>query len=236
LTFSGGGDQNGVFYWFGSHDSSDAVITWGNPVPDRVTITNSVGAVEPNQNYATDRVFTPPVFMDNGTMEWRFPTGYTLLPNKEVLRGRTDDTNHQLRNWRLDGQKSDDTWETFTSHSDDTCPSSDGAWCAYDVTSTNDYKAIRFIGTGLSSIGTNYMAYSELELYGTLTYPDPPSSTTTTTTTSTTTTATSTTTTTIPVSPEALTAEFRQSMVLGLGLLCFTAAVLLVGLMARSDG
>jgi hypothetical protein len=166
LTFSSSGDTNGLAYFLGTNKG---VAAWQNPHNNGLVMSASateVGTVNSLVDRQASEFYSP-----NSTGNWVKLTisSGTLKCNYYSIRNRSN-TDHYLRNWKLQGSNDDSTWTDLNVQTNNTTLASASQWLSLPVTSTTAYKYFRLLMTGVNSANYYYLCLGELELYGTYTY------------------------------------------------------------------
>ena len=163
LTYSSNGDVNGLFYWLGT---SNGVNPWINPANVNMLATAS-STLKGDVNSLCDRTDAEFYTYDspNGWVKFQILSG-KLKCNYYSIRNRHDDTNHLLRNWKLQGSNDDANWTDIDTQVDNSFLKVTSQWLSLPVSSVTPYSYFRIFKNGVNSNGASYLCLSEVELYG----------------------------------------------------------------------
>lgn len=158
------GDDNGVFYYRGTNNGPSA---WSNPHNSGVislSASTSFGdiaeLVDRQQSANADW------YSDNLANQWMQIDllTYQLIPNRYTLQN-TDA--YITQNWQFQGSNDAINWTTL-----DTVTNNNGTssydWLSRTITTTTNFRYFRILMNGFDSNGGQYLTFSEIELYGTL--------------------------------------------------------------------
>ena len=153
------GDANGVFYFLGGNP-------WSNPNV-LGTVILSASAINGNIDVLVDRVdsdnnsfFTPSVA--NSWVQVDL-IDKELRCNRYTLQN-TDD--YITVNWEFQGSNDGSTWTTLDTVTAN--PATPYAWVNRSLATPDYYRYFRVLMNGVDSAGSQYLTFSELEIYGDL--------------------------------------------------------------------
>ena len=94
--------------------------------------------------------------------------GKSFIVKSYMIRGNWgSDTNNQLQNWKLEGQKaSDGQWVTLDSHQND--PTRSLQTRTFDVSCDEKLKAVKLTQTGEDTYGNNHLFINAFDVFGLL--------------------------------------------------------------------
>lgn len=171
LTYSSGGDTNGVFYWIGSHDLNGDSHTWANPA-NRVLVSAlqgwDGGYGQPryvvSRGTDTYNAWVSAAALPNAII-FSLGSFYKLKPNKITLQSEGNPGCHP-KDWILYGSNDGTNWTVLQTVTNSGI-SSTYTWYDFAITSPdNGYSYFKLDITATS--GGNAVRLNELELYGEL--------------------------------------------------------------------
>lgn len=157
------GDDNGVLYYRGT---SNNTTVWSNPNDGgEVTFSSSTGIG--NISVLCDRTdssnaafYTSNLPNQSVTVDLNL---YQLICNRYTLQN-TDA--YITEDWEFQGSNDNATWTTLDTVTGN--PATPYAWVNRTISNTSNWRYFRILMSGLDSNGSEYLIFSEIELYGTL--------------------------------------------------------------------
>ena len=166
LTYTSDGDINGLFYWIGTKQGTQA---WVNPHTANLLIAGMSSSYnsdhfhpeylfdrQPNSSIATANI--PNSFYEIGLLN------STIKPNYYSLRARNFYANNPT-GWKVLFSETTANWDELDSVTN--TPLAQNQWVSRPLTATKDYKYIKIVAQGASTSGDNIFCIGEFEVYGT---------------------------------------------------------------------
>ena len=170
LQFETVGDDNGVIYWYGSLEQTEAFV---NPHTEGL-LEFSASTVEagPIALLAdrSDSVFYTSSQVDSW-VQLNLKTK-KLKVTQYTLKNRASGGGYYLRNWKLQGSNNLlQPWVDLDIRLNDTTLNQDNTWGVFTCSNPSDvaFQYLRIQETGTNSSGTYHVVLGEVEFYGELT-------------------------------------------------------------------
>ena len=190
LTYASDGDANGLAYYLGTNSLTSAFT---NPIASGIIPAVASSTLDPATTPISrlmDRSSAGLFHSNSEANPWCMFDLATksIAINKYTIRNKGADTNHFLRNWTLEGTNAiasfnlagsnAATWTAIdTRVNDATLVTMDQFYTLTANGSTASFRYLRFRQTGLTSTGSNFLIFGELEFYGLLAQSSPSPST-----------------------------------------------------------
>ena len=170
LQFASVGDDNGVIYWYGSAEKTQA---FSNPHTSGL-LELSASTVEAGSLAVladrSDSVFYT-VSQPDSWIQLNLKTK-KLKVDKYTLKNRAAGGGYYLRNWKLQGSNNLlQPWVDLDVRVNDPTLNQDNTWGVFTCSNPSDtaFQVLRILETGVNSSGTYHMVLGEVEFYGLLT-------------------------------------------------------------------
>jgi hypothetical protein len=166
LTYASNGDVNGLAYFIGTKKST---VTWQNPHNNGLIMSASdiaAGTIDSLVDRQPSEFYTSTI--DNSWIKLTISSG-SLKCKYYSIRNRSN-TDHYLRNWKLQGSNDGSVWVDLDTRINNTTLNSASQWLSFPITTTNFYTQFRLLQNGVNSAGYAYLCLGEIELYGTYNY------------------------------------------------------------------
>jgi hypothetical protein len=91
------------------------------------------------------------------------PSGYSVKTHSNTWKG-----SFFVRSWRFEGSNDDSKWEVLDSHADSEELMANDKEVSFAISTTTQFRFLRFIMTGVNSSGQRYLMLQRLETFGLL--------------------------------------------------------------------
>jgi hypothetical protein len=157
------GDTNGVFYYRGTDNNT---VAWSNPndsgniLLTASTSNGNISALVDRANSTNNDFYTSNTA--NSWVQIDLKT-YELVCSRYTVQN-TDD--YITQNWEFQASNDGLNWTTLDTVTNN--PANAYAWVNRTIVDTNSWRYFRILMNGEDSRGSNYLSFSEIELYGEL--------------------------------------------------------------------
>lgn len=163
LSYAFDGDTNGVFHYRGRLNNT---TSWSNP-HDSGAINLSASSIGGNINVLVNRAISTNSDFYTNTLPGQFVT-VDLNPYKLVCTTVSiQNTDSFITiNWDFQGSNDNFNWTTLNTVTGN--PTTSYQWNTKSISNITAWRHFRILMNGFDSTGTQYLTFSEFELYGTL--------------------------------------------------------------------
>jgi hypothetical protein len=91
------------------------------------------------------------------------PSGYSVKTHGTTWKGA-----YFVRSWRFEGSNDDSKWEVLDSHANSEELMANDKKVSFPISTTTQFRFVRFIMTGANSSGNNHLMLQRLETFGLL--------------------------------------------------------------------